>query len=383
MSEQRERTDGPPGTGPVTEPIPPAGPGRVRDAYFDNVRFLAVILVVAGHAWEPLRGYRPVDAAHVLVYAFHLPVFVLVAGHLGRGFANSRAKVRRLVTTLALPYLIFDAGYALFAALAGGKRFGWSPLQPYYLTWFLLALLVWRLSVPLWRQLRHPMVVAVLASVVAGAGALPGTLAADRVGALLPFFVLGLRLRPGHFAALRRPPVRAAAAAVLAVALVGAYALAGWLDPERFHWRSGYGEIGPGGTGHGGTAHGGTGHGGTGYGGTGPAALLGGVALCLAVLAVAALLTAAFLALVPARRMWFTRFGSATLYAYLLHGFVVQGAVYAGWYGPAREHGPAGAVAVTAVAVTLAFVLVTPPVRAATRWAVAPRPRRIWARPPE
>jgi fucose 4-O-acetylase-like acetyltransferase len=360
VSERTERTDS--GSGePATPPVPGTGQPlvreRVREAYFDNARFLAVVLVVAGHAWEPLRGWRPVDAAHLFVYAFHLPVFVLVAGYLGGGLARSRARLLRLVTALALPYLIFDAGYALFAALAGGRRFVWSPLHPYYLTWFLLALLVWRLSVPLWRRLRRPLPAAVLVSVAAGAVTLPATMAADRVVALLPFFVLGMRLRPDHFAALRRPPVRAAASAVLAAALLGAYLLAGRLDPEWFHWRRGYGQLG--------------------YGAAGPA-LLAGAALWLAVLAVAALLTAAFLALVPARRTWFTRFGSATLYAYLLHGFAVHGAVYAGWYRPAQAYGPAGAVAVTALAVALTFLLVTRPVRLATRWAVAPRPRRIW-----
>src|SRR5262249_29708180 len=151
---------GPPDEAPSTDPADPAEPGdparqarpeavppqaagkaeRVRDPFFDNARILALVLVVAGHAWQAMRGYRPVDAAQMFVYAFHLPVFVLIAGHLGRGFTRSTAKVRGIVTTLAVPYLLFDAAYGLFGTLAGGRRFSWSPLQPYYLTWFLLAL---------------------------------------------------------------------------------------------------------------------------------------------------------------------------------------------------------------------------------------------------
>lgn len=345
---------------------PPAADAvRERDPHLDNVRFLAVILVVVGHAWEPLRDHRPVEAAHLVVYTFHLPVFVLVAGHLGRGFTYSRSKVVRAVTGLLIPYLIFDAAYQAFAGVAEGREFVWTPFQPYYLTWFLIALFSWRLSAPLWpRLVLRPrwaapttlplaLPLAVLVAAVAGAvpawRPMPTELALDRVTALLPFFVAGLALRPERLAVLRRRAVRIAGAVVLAVAPVVAYLLAGRIDPEWAHWRRGYGQLG--------------------------VPLPTGVALWAVVLVAAALLTAAFIAVVPARRLWFTRFGAATVYAYLLHGFVVHGASYAGWYAP--MHGAAGPVVVTVLAVGLAFVLVTEPVRRATRWLVAPPLERL------
>jgi fucose 4-O-acetylase-like acetyltransferase len=173
---------------------------------------------------------------------------------------------------------------------------------------------------------------------------MPTEFALDRVTALLPFFVAGLALRPAHLELLRRRSARIAGAGVLAVAPVVAYLLAGRIDPEWAHWRRGYGQLG--------------------------VPLLTGVGLWALVLVAAGALTAAFIAVVPARRLWFTRFGSATVYAYLLHGFVVHGASYAGWYAPMR--GPAGPVVVTLLAIGLAFLLVTRPVRRATRWIVAP-----------
>lgn len=189
----------------------------VRDPSMDNVRFLAVVLVVAGHAWEPLRDQRPVEAAHLLVYAFHVPVFVLVSGYLAADFTYTPAKVGRVLTGLLIPYLIFDAAYGAFAAAADPAMgdFTWTPLEPYYLTWFLLALAAWRLSAPVWtrlcRSLSGPAViaVAVLVSGASGALALPSLLAIDRITAFLPFFVTGLVLRwkaPGLLSALRTPP---------------------------------------------------------------------------------------------------------------------------------------------------------------------------------
>ncbi|MBQ1000441.1 hypothetical protein [Streptomyces sp. RK62] len=68
----------------------PAEPRRApaaRDPFLDNTKYLAVLLVAAGHAWEPLReGSRAVTALYTLVYAFHMPVFALISGHLSRHF---------------------------------------------------------------------------------------------------------------------------------------------------------------------------------------------------------------------------------------------------------------------------------------------------------
>ena len=63
------------------------------------------------------------------------------------------------------------------------------------------------------------------------------------------------------------------------------------------------------------------------------------------------MLTAGFLAVVPGRRTWFTRFGSATMYVYLLHGFATLFLSYQGWYYRATG---AEVVLVTAGCVVLA-----------------------------
>jgi hypothetical protein len=57
-----------------------------------------------------------------------------------------------------------------------------------------------------------------------------------------------------------------------------------------------------------------------------------GVGFRVVAMVAALILTVAFLAFVPARRTWFTRLGSATMYAYLLHGFVTLYLSYQDWY---------------------------------------------------
>jgi fucose 4-O-acetylase-like acetyltransferase len=331
----------------VTDAGPPAATGE-RDPYFDNAKFLAVVLVVIGHAWEPLRaagvGGRVLEAAQTFVYAFHLPVFIVMCGYFSRGFITGRERTRKLVGAIVVPYVIFSIAYPLWAGLLAGSHVGWDPLEPYYLTWFMPALLLWRLSTPLWRQLRYPVTAALLISMIAGFVTLPSMLNAAQVLSFLPFFVLGLTLRPHHFALLRRRSMRLAGAALLTGGAAAAYAMALTVDPEWVHWRRSFVQLGVG----------------------APA----GVGFRLIALAVAVALTAAFLAMVPNRRTWFTRYGSASMYVYLLHGFVTLFLSYQGWYY--RVTGPE-VVLVTAGCAALAVMLSSGTVRGAFRWAVEPR----------
>jgi fucose 4-O-acetylase-like acetyltransferase len=85
-------------------------------------------------------------------------------------------------------------------------------------------------------------------------------------------------------------------------------------------------------------------------------------------------MTAAFLALTPRRTMWFTELGRRSMYVYLLHGFVIFGATFAGWYHWANRLGPIGGFAVvSALGVLLAVALASRPVQLAFRWVVEPR----------
>ncbi|NED86233.1 hypothetical protein G3I76_39870, partial [Streptomyces sp. SID11233] len=50
-----------------------------RDPFFDNAKYLAILLVAMGHAWEPLRGdSRAASALYIFVYTFHMPAFIII-----------------------------------------------------------------------------------------------------------------------------------------------------------------------------------------------------------------------------------------------------------------------------------------------------------------
>jgi fucose 4-O-acetylase-like acetyltransferase len=97
-----------------------------------------------------------------------------------------------------------------------------------------------------------------------------------------------------------------------------------------------------------------------------------GPVMMLLMFACSLLLTAGFYSWVPSRKTWFTALGAGTLYGYLLHGFLIKGAGYAGLFDHAWLHRPYGVALVTTLAVTAVTLLCTPPVRRVFRFAVEP-----------
>ena len=67
---------------PANERSRAAGrPGAQRDSFFDNAKYLAIVLVAIGHAWEPLKGdSRILAGVYTVVYTFHMPAFIIISG---------------------------------------------------------------------------------------------------------------------------------------------------------------------------------------------------------------------------------------------------------------------------------------------------------------
>ncbi|MGD8168955.1 acyltransferase family protein [Herbiconiux sp. P16] len=347
----------------------PATPAVARPAagtrvpMWDNARFIAITLVVVGHAI--LKLIAESDTAYgvyLFVYAFHVPVFVAVAGYFAKANPPGVKQLKRIVTDLVLPYLIFEAIWSVIHSI----RAGWASVDfvsPSWTLWFLLALIVWRVTLPYLALLRFPFLISVVISVACGyLPGIGGNFALDRTLALLPFFVLGWKLRQLPLTAiwLRASTrtvwlVRAAAIASFGVlALVIALDVPLWRDLkvrrvllyEQAYPEFGYDQWWAG-------------------------------ALRLGAIVLAVVLIIAFLTLVPRRTTWFSALGQATMYVYLLHTFVLY---------PIRESGMLDGpqsdlllVAMILFSILIAVVLSQPFVRRIFRPLVEPRARWLFA----
>ncbi|MFJ3229691.1 acyltransferase family protein [Streptomyces sp. NPDC086787] len=325
-------------------------PGKGRDSFFDNAKYLAIVLVAVGHSWEPLKDdSRILEALYSFVYAFHMPAFIIISGYFSRSFDMRPDRLKRLVTGVAVPYIVFETAYPLFNRFVNHvPDQDISLLDPWYLTWFLCALFVWRLTTPIWKMVRHPLALAVgLAMLASVSPSIGDDLDLQRVLQFLPYFVLGLCMKPHHFELVRRRWVRIASVPVAAAAL----AIAWWSVPRMstswlYHRQSAQ-EFG--------------------------APWWCGPLMVVGLLACSLTLTACFFAWVPGRRMWFTSLGAGTLCGYLLHGFLVKYGDHQGWFEHSWLHHPLGEILVSALAATAVTLLCTAPVRRLFRCVMEPR----------
>jgi fucose 4-O-acetylase-like acetyltransferase len=349
-----------PGTAPGTAPGGAPGtaspgqkqrPRKPRDPFFDNAKYFAILLVVAGHAIANVRSDVPVaKALYLFIYMFHMPLFIVITGYLSRNWTFSSGKARKLITHVGVPYVVFEVAYELYTWHGSGEL-TISLLKPYWLMWFMCALFLWRLSTPVWQQIRWPLGVALLFSLLSYMSDLGGTFNIHRVLGLLPLYVLGLTLKPEHFELLKKPIARPIGAAVLAGGLATAYVAKDHMTEAWIFWKTPYEDL--------------------------HVSNVTGTVMTLAMFVCATVLVAAFLAIVPRGRHWFSALGATTLYTYLLHGFVIRLIDYLDWWEFSWMHTVPGTIILLGGSAVLGTVLCSPPVVRCMSWAI--EPKMTWA----
>nr|WP_281390580.1 acyltransferase family protein [Sphaerisporangium rubeum] len=337
------------------EEEPPAPPApRQREPYLDNVKFVLIALVVTGHSLVPTLSAHSARSAYLFIYVFHMPLFVIISGYLSRNFWNSNAKTNKLVDTFLVPYVIVEIGYALLR-FAFGHKWSLTIIDPAWLNWYLLALLLWRLSTPVWKRMRHPLPIAVAVYLLAGLSDLPGDFSMDRFFGLMPFFVLGLWLQPHHFEMLNRRWIKILSVFTLAGGAAVAILIAPHVKLGPVYYKDSYADL--------------------------SLPWWTGMGMRAGLLVAALALSAAILALVPRRTTWFSDLGTRTLYCYLLHGVPVYIAKEMGWLEYPWLHGPLGVMAILSSCFALAIVLCLPETRTVFKWLLEPRLTWLYRRP--
>lgn len=327
-----------------------------RDAYIDNARAILIGLVVFGHLIETrVWAFKP---TYLLIYAFHMPAFALVSGYLSKPDLHTAKGVRSLAR-LVIAYVVFQAIYTAWAVSTGEKFVLHDVLvYPYWLMWWIMSLIMWRIGLQLFAFARArtwsatlAMVASIAIAVACGYVLQDGKLfSLSRTLVFFPFFLAGYLWRQRGLRVEVTTRMRIAAAAVFVVAMVllarGTLGLT-----DQWLWaRMTYAELG---------AH----------------SWQAG-ARRLMQLGLSAALVASLFALVPRTRMsWITTIGAVTLPIYLWHGLLVKGIGQVGWADRLAAHH--GAATVTALGIIV--LLSWKPVSTFTTKLIAPW--TLFARP--
>lgn len=297
-----------------------------------------VTLVVIGHAIGLVEETQGSHWVYDFIYMWHIPAFVFVSGYLSKSFAWDRRRMKSLVYTLLIPYLIFEPALFYYRRIVVGEDVtGPLWLEPHWTMWYLVVLLMWRLVTPVltlhWLFLPLSVIVSLL-------GGLWDTdaLMIPRFLGLLPFFVLGLHLKPRHLAHLDDVWVRVAAVPVLIGIGVMAVYTDTWAETALLWYDTGYNDL--------------------------PIDNEIAFQTRLTVMMVGLLGAFAAMSLVPRRPLgWFTTMGTATMVIYLFHGFVIKTAKALGWPDFTAAYPSLGLVLTILGAILLTFALASPPVR--------------------
>lgn len=325
-------------------PAATAGGAEGRVALWDNARLGLMVLVVFGHLIESLRtGSASTTAVYNVVYAFHMPAFFLVSGWFARA---ERLDARSLVATakLLVTWLIAESAWAAARAILGADPFPATFLvSPGWTLWFLVTLFSMRVLLPFVALLRFPLATSVVVAVGVGLSPVIGTqFSASRTLAMLPFFVLGWRLKQlgvGSAPWFRSPGVRHRLGAGLVLAVGGTVVLLLMRLPEftnqLLFWRRGYAAMDLDGA---------------------PGALLR-----LTMLAVAVGMTLAVLILIPRRTFWWSALGRNTMPVYLVHAPLIE-VLRRARIDDALGALPGALVILLALSAAATLLLATPPI---------------------
>lgn len=333
------------------EPLPATtSPAKERVAYLDNARYWVMLLVVIGHSLTQFTDMESARGVYVWIYSFHMPLFILISGYTARRYMGEARQVRRIVSTLVVPYLLVETTMQLIT-----RHYGRGPdplmiLSPQWLAWFLAALFVWRLTTPIWRALKYPITTSIVISLLVGLIEIPNVLAIPKILGFLPFYVVGLHMSRERFERLTTPRVRAASVILLGSALLICYVYSKNWTTDWLLWKQRYDED--------------------------PlsATAIEGITQRAELLAIGFLLTFAALSLVPRRRSWTTALGGRTFYCYLIHGYLILYLQYQfEVFDRIERFGVGAVIGCTLGAVVVGNLLMTKPVATVFRPVFEPR----------
>lgn len=169
---------------------------QTRYNRFDNIRFILIICVVFGHFLEMIPGAMSLYLYRI-IYSFHMPAFIFISGYFAK---YNREKI---LFTFLYTHLLFQIIYQLF------ERFILNPQQPfrfqftypYWLLWYLMAMILYYLLIPIFDDRRVYIrvlfvVVSIFLSILAGFDwTIQYYLSLSKFITFLPYFLAGYYAR--------------------------------------------------------------------------------------------------------------------------------------------------------------------------------------------
>lgn len=176
---------------------------KQRIYLYDNVKWLAIVLVVIGHAIDFLArtntGNQLEKSLFVIIYSFHMPLFIFISGLFLKPMDKDTKFPRdKVISFLAIGIVL--RAFTSILKLFLGEKDGYSVLDMYdNYTWFMGAMAAFVLITWILRSFDKKIIipVAILVGCMAGYDKnLGDKFALMRIAVFFPIFIIGYYLTP-------------------------------------------------------------------------------------------------------------------------------------------------------------------------------------------
>lgn len=168
---------------------------------WDILKFGLIFLVVFGHVIDTIfQGYPWHQSLMVIIYSFHMPVFIFVSGLFSKKNINQK-RYNKIIVFLFM-FFILKALLAI-GRLIGTGEMGFYVLSEQGLPWYMLVMFAFQMITIAVRKFspKYIFILAVVLACFAGYDTkLDDTLCIMRILVFYPFFYLGYSLDPNKIA---------------------------------------------------------------------------------------------------------------------------------------------------------------------------------------
>lgn len=218
---------------------------KKREYLFDNYKAFLIVLVVISHFID--LNYKNNAFLYELkwmIVSFHMPAFIFISGY----FAKKAPSLKKIVGGLIIPYFVYEIVYYLLYTFILHYETKLYFARPKFAMWYLMALVVWKLSAPWVKKIPWHMPILILAGLLAGYTEIGNFLSIPRILYFFPFFVAGMEFDGEKLKEIRTKRNFRAALGILA-----AFAVLLFIDPwhhgidvKLFYGRYSYAVLGQG-----------------------------------------------------------------------------------------------------------------------------------------
>ncbi len=125
---------------------------KKRYAYWDNIKGILILLVIFGHLLMCVENTFPNKAIMCAIYLFHMPAFIFISGFFSK---SEHSRSFEAILKLGVAFFLLNTVFMLWRTATFDEIP--SLTAPYYSAWYLLALIIWRITVPYFAKVKYIM----------------------------------------------------------------------------------------------------------------------------------------------------------------------------------------------------------------------------------